>query len=109
MIIILLFPNASKGLLGGPPPSRLFTISRLAPLMKSSLTADALSASLSVWPRNFSSEQSDQSFFSLLLEIETRLRAEARQDSLLQANRRRPARRKNHKRPGVENLSRHIE
>ena len=77
--------------------------------MKSSLTADALSASLSVCPRNIGSVQSDQSYFSLLLAIETRMRAEARRDSLPQANRRRLARRKNHKRPGVENLSRYIE
>ena len=35
-------------------------------------------ASLPVWQRNLGSEQSDQSLCSLLLEIETRLRAEVR-------------------------------
>ena len=77
--------------------------------MKSPPTADALFTSLPVWQRNLGTEQSDQSLFSLLLEIETRLRAEARRDSLLQTHRRKPAKRKNSKRLRVENLSRYIE
>ena len=82
---------------------------RRAALMKSPPTTDALFASLPIWHRNLGSEQSDRSLFSLLLEIETRLRAEARRDSLVQTHRRRPAKRKNTKRLGVENLSRYIE
>jgi hypothetical protein len=66
--------------------------------MKSPPTADALLASLPVWQRNLASVQSDQSLFSLLLEIETRLRAEARRDPLRQTRRRRSATRKSSKR-----------
>jgi hypothetical protein len=56
--------------------------------MNFSPSPDSLSGSLPVWPQNLGSEQPHQSLFSLLLEIETRLRAEARRDSILQATQR---------------------
>jgi hypothetical protein len=52
-------------------------------------------------------EQPQQSLFSLLLEIENRLRAETRGDSLLQAKQLKLAQGKNYKRPA--HLSRYIE
>jgi hypothetical protein len=39
---------------------------------------DAVSESLPLWPPNLSNERTHQSLFSLLLEIESRLRAEQR-------------------------------
>jgi hypothetical protein len=78
-------------------------------LMKSARNNDVFSGFLSVWARDIGSERSDQSFFSLLLEIESRLRAEARSDSLLQPGPRKSPKGKNQKRPVVERLSRYIE
>ena len=77
--------------------------------MKSPLIVDAPSGFLSVWPRNLGGEQSHQSLFSLLLEIETQLRAQARRDSRLLASHRKHDKRKSFRRPKVENLSRYIE
>jgi len=62
---------------------------------------------LPAWELALSREQPDQSLFSLLLEIESKLRAEARSDCLLQARQRELAKSKNYQRS--ENLSRHIE
>jgi hypothetical protein len=59
------------------------------------------------WELDLSREQPDQSLFSLLLEIESKLRAETRSDSLLQARQRKLAKSKNYQRS--EKLSRYIE
>jgi hypothetical protein len=56
--------------------------------MKSHPRNDVHSGSLPDWPQNPSVEQSSQSLFSLLLEIESQLRAEARRDSRLTAGKR---------------------
>jgi hypothetical protein len=53
--------------------------------MKSPLAVEAFSGDLPLHPQNSDSQRPDQSFFRLLLEIEAKLRAEARRDSLLQA------------------------
>jgi hypothetical protein len=57
---------------------------------------------------NLNSKQQHQSLFSLLLEIESRLRAEAGVDFLV-AEQHELGKAKNHGRPVVENLSRYIE
>ena len=49
--------------------------------MKSSSSSEALSGSVPIRPGNLGDDQPQRSLFSLLLEIETRLRAEARRDS----------------------------
>jgi hypothetical protein len=69
--------------------------------MNSPSRYDAASESLPVWPPTLSNERTHQSLFSLLLEIENRLRAEER------AKQRKRVPGKNHKRP--EHLSRYIE
>jgi hypothetical protein len=56
----------------------------------SSTSSEALSGSVYVRAGNLGNEQPPQSLFSLLLDIETRLRAEERHDSLIQAGCRRP-------------------
>jgi hypothetical protein len=53
--------------------------------MKSPPAVEALSGDLPIHPQNPDSQRPDQNFFSLLLQIEAKLRAEARRDSLLQA------------------------
>jgi hypothetical protein len=53
--------------------------------MKSPPAVEALSGDLPARPQNSDGEQPHRSFFSLLLEIDAKLRAEARRDSLLQA------------------------
>jgi hypothetical protein len=62
---------------------------------------------LPLWELDLSREQPDQSLFSLLLEIERKLRAQTRSDSLLQVRQRKLAKSKTYQRP--ENLSRYIE
>ena len=62
---------------------------------------------LPAWELDLSRKQPDQSLFSLLLEIETKLRAETRKDSLLQARQRELVKSKNYQR--TEKLSRYIE
>jgi hypothetical protein len=54
-------------------------------------------------------EQPYESIFSLLLEIEKRLRAEARADSFQQAGRRKTTKRALKRPPGVKILSRYVE
>jgi hypothetical protein len=56
--------------------------------MKSSTSSEAPSGSADVRVGNLGNEQPHQSLFTLLLDIESRLRAEARRDSLLEAERR---------------------
>jgi hypothetical protein len=51
--------------------------------MKSPPPGEAFSEALPLRPQNVDGEQPRQSLFSLLLEIEAKLRAEARRDSLL--------------------------
>jgi hypothetical protein len=63
--------------------------------------------SLPAWELDLIREQPDQSLFSLLLEIERKLRADTRSDSLLQARQQKLAKSKNYRRS--ENLSRYIE
>ena len=70
----------------------------------SSTSSEALSGSVYVRAGNLGNEQPPQSLFSLLLDIETRLRAEERHDSLIQAGL--PKTRKIQK---SKNLSRYIE
>jgi len=58
-------------------------------------------------PSRNDEQKPQQSLFSLLLDIENRLRAETRDDSLLQAKQLKLAQGKNYKRPA--HLSRYIE
>jgi hypothetical protein len=69
--------------------------------MKSSPAVEALSGALPVRPQNLEGEQLRQSLFSLLLEIEAKLRAEARRDSFLQAKSAKTAKCKNLRRLSV--------
>ena len=73
-------------------------------LMESSNSSEAPSGSVHVRVGNLGDEQPHQSLFSLLLDIESRLRAEARRDSLLKAGLQKPGKCKKRK-----NLSRYIE
>jgi len=77
--------------------------------MKSPSIYDGLGGPLPACLGNLGSDSSHPSLFSLLLEIESRLRAETRRDSLLQARQRKPGQGQNYRRPRVENLSRYIE
>jgi len=52
--------------------------------MKSPPPGEAFSETLPVGPENLGGEPPGQDLFSLLLEIEAKLRAEARRESLLQ-------------------------
>jgi hypothetical protein len=72
--------------------------------MKPSASSEVPSGSVYVRVGNVGNEKPHQSLFSLLLDIETRLRSEARRDSLLQAGLPRPGESKKSK-----NLSRYIE
>jgi len=62
--------------------------------MKSLPANDLTSESSRFWPQDPGSEWTPRNIFSLLLEIESRLRAEKRGDSLLEIVPRKPARRK---------------
>jgi hypothetical protein len=73
--------------------------------MKVLPTSDAFPNNLPA--QDASREQPYQSLFSLLLEIESKLRAETRSDSLLQARQRKLA--KSKKLPRPAHLSRYIE
>ena len=73
-------------------------------MMKSPLSKEN---TLPGWQLELTRKQPDQSLFSLLLEIESKLRAEARGDSLVQAGERKLAKSKSCQRS--ENLSRYIE
>ena len=66
-------------------------------MLPTSPSDDALTPSLPVWQRHLGSERPDQRIFYLLLDIESRLRAEARRDTLLQARQRRTATVTHHK------------
>ena len=77
--------------------------------MKPPSIDDVLCGTLPASLGNYGSDSPHPSLFSLLLEIESRLRAETRRDSRLQARKRKPGQGQNYRRPRVENLSRYIE
>ncbi len=78
--------------------------------MKSPPSDRALLESLSVWLRDLTNAQPGQSLFSLLLEVERRIRTETRRNSrLLQAEPREAVNGESHERQEIKNLSRYIE
>ena len=83
-----------------------FAVNIPAKLMESSPSSETPSGSVPVKPEHLGDDQPHRSLFSLLLDIETRLRAEARRDS--SAGLRRPEKRKTLSNQGSR-TSRHIE
>ena len=73
--------------------------------MKSPPIDGVLSEFVPLWLAKFDKEKPPQSFFSLLLKIESQLRAEARGDSLNQ----KLAKSKDFNRRGAQSLSRYVE
>src|SRR5580704_11669601 len=90
----------------GPPCRRPILNATTSPLYARRYTSSgAFPKSLSDSPRDSSHENPTQSLFSLLLEIESRLRAETRHDLSFEPDHESP-RKARTMRPGVEKLSR---